>query len=96
MLKTLATSVGEFLTRGAKKFLTQGVFNKMPKAEMKPDKIIVGLGNPGSKYRETRHNIGYMVLSELVKRTTFDSSMPKSGTFDWKIRTCSYSSRPHL
>lgn len=43
-----------------------------PKNEMKPDKIIVGLGNPGAKYRDTRHNIGYMVLAELAKRHTFD------------------------
>ncbi len=41
---------------------------RAPKNEMKPDKIIVGLGNPGSKYRDTRHNIGYMVLAELASR----------------------------
>lgn len=37
-------------------------------------KMIVGLGNPGKEYENTRHNIGFMIVDEFAKKmnTSFD------------------------
>ena len=35
-------------------------------------KLITGLGNPGDKYKFTRHNAGFMVLDYLSYQWNFD------------------------
>lgn len=40
-------------------------------------KLVVGLGNPGKQYQNTRHNMGFRVVDEIAK---------KLGVLQWKER----------
>lgn len=40
-------------------------------------KLIVGIGNPGKEYENTRHNIGYMAVEAIAKQYNADFNQKK-------------------
>lgn len=48
-------------------------------------KLIVGLGNVGKEYNNTRHNVGFMALDELARIYNADISKEKFGGYYDKV-----------
>lgn len=38
-------------------------------------KVVIGLGNPGKQYENTRHNIGFMAIDKLMRKYSLDEKI---------------------
>lgn len=44
-------------------------------------KLIIGLGNPGEKYKNNRHNVGYLVTDVLKEKKLKNTKVAKTDCF---------------
>ncbi|PHR73711.1 MAG: aminoacyl-tRNA hydrolase [Lutibacter sp.] len=68
----------------------KNLFKKETKEDLMKKFLIVGLGNIGEKYENTRHNIGFKILDELAEEHKASFETEKLGdiaTFRFKGRT---------
>ena len=49
--------------------------------------LLVGLGNPGSKYESTRHNMGFLAVDGLARRKgfRFNKLRFRAWTAEWMV-----------
>ena len=56
-----------------------------------PIAVIAGLGNPGSKYRNTRHNIGFSLVDQLAVK--YDATWKHEARFEAEVAVIQYGER---
>lgn len=53
-------------------------------------KMVVGLGNPGKEYENTRHNIGFMIVDEYARKYNVSFKSKFNGLFSKVYRNGEY------
>tara|TARA_B100000989_G_scaffold68092_1_gene47361 strand:+ start:1012 stop:1611 length:600 start_codon:yes stop_codon:yes gene_type:complete len=56
-----------------------------------PIAVIAGLGNPGSKYRNTRHNIGFSLVDQLAAK--YDAAWKHEARFEAEVAVIQHGER---
>ncbi len=56
-----------------------------------PIAVIAGLGNPGSKFRNTRHNVGYAIVDQLA--TKYGATWKHEARFEAEVAVFQYEER---
>lgn len=54
---------------------------------MSNTKLIVGIGNPDEEYQDTRHNVGFMFLDYLARRSLGEGGSANNFEFDKKTNS---------
>ena len=53
--------------------------------------LIVGLGNPGSEYHKTRHNIGFMIVDQLAQDASASFKKGRSAAVETSVNIAGHS-----
>ena len=59
-----------------------------------PIAVIAGLGNPGSKYRNTRHNIGFSLVDQLAAK--YDAAWKHEARFEAEVAEIQHGERKFM